>query len=115
MKESERIQDDFSRIIEIVNQMRSYGDKIPDQRVVEKMGIRLPEKYESIVTAIEEAKDISSLTVHEWMGSLQSHEQRLNRHAEKSVESAFQSLGSRSFLEKESTSFDRKKGDTYRG
>src|SRR3954462_8753495 len=44
-----------------------------------------------MVGVIEEIKDLLTLTVQGWMGSLRSYEQRMLRHSEKSIESAFQS------------------------
>ena len=48
-------------------------------------------KFDTIVTIVEESKDLSTLSVHELMGSLEAHEQRLFRHKESSLESTFQS------------------------
>ncbi|BBG94303.1 hypothetical protein Prudu_002549 [Prunus dulcis] len=91
MKESECIQDYASRLAEVVNQMRTLGEEISDQRVVEKILISLPEKYDPIVAAIEECKDITTLSIEQLMGSLKSHEQRRLTRNDQSVESAFQS------------------------
>lgn len=44
-----------------------------------------------MVAAIEEAKDLTTISINELMGSLQAHEQRINRSAEKVIEQAFQS------------------------
>ena len=76
MRESEKVKDYFSRVIEVVNQMRTYGEEINDQKIVEKILISLPEKYEYIVAAIEESKDLSTLTIQQLMSSLESHEER---------------------------------------
>lgn len=46
-------------------------------------------KYDNIVAAIEESKDLTLLSVDELMGSLQSHEESFNRSKEDSVESPF--------------------------
>nr|ABA95820.1 retrotransposon protein, putative, unclassified [Oryza sativa Japonica Group] len=91
MKESEKVKDYFSRVIEIVNQMRLYGEDINDQKVVEKILISLPEKYEYIVAAIEESKDLSTLTIQQLMSSLESHEERKLQREGSSIENAFQS------------------------
>lgn len=63
MMESEKIKDYFSRVIQVVNQMRTYGEEITDQKIVEKILISLPEKFEYIVAAIEESKDLATLIV----------------------------------------------------
>lgn len=65
MKESECIQDYASRLAEVVNQMRTLGEEISDRRVVEKILISLPEKQDPIVAAIEECKDITTLSIEQ--------------------------------------------------
>ena len=91
MRESEKVKDYFSRVIEVINQMRTYGEEINDQKIVEKILISLPEKYEYIIAAIEESKDLSTLTVQQLMSSLESHEERKLQRQESSIESAFRS------------------------
>lgn len=90
MKDSETAKEYCSKLIEVVNQMRAYGEPITDERIVQKILISLTEKYDSIVTAIEESRDLSTLSVTELMGSLQAHEQRLDRRNEATLENAFQ-------------------------
>ena len=68
MKDSENIQSYHARVMEIVNQMRTYDDDISDQHVVEKIFISLTDKYENIVAVIEETKDLTKLLVKELMG-----------------------------------------------
>ncbi|XP_040942243.1 receptor-like protein 9DC3 [Gossypium hirsutum] len=46
----------------------------------------LTTKFDHVMAAIEETKDLSVLSVDELMGSLQSHEARINRSIEKSEE-----------------------------
>ena len=90
MKENENLNEFSSKFMELVNQMKSYGEEISDKRIVEKLLISLPNKFDPIVAVIEETKDLSLLCVQELFGSLKAYEQRLLRHSEKSVESAFQ-------------------------
>ncbi|GLU00818.1 hypothetical protein SLE2022_181580 [Rubroshorea leprosula] len=90
MKEGENLSDFFTQMTEIVNQMRKYGDDVPEQKVVEKILRSLPKKYDHIVAAIEESKDLSVLTTDELLGSLFSHEDRMKRY-EDPVENAFYS------------------------
>ena len=76
MKDSENATEYSTRVIDLVNQMRTYGEDITEQRIVQKFLISLTEKYDHVVAAIEESKDLSTLTIIELMGSLQAHEQR---------------------------------------
>ncbi|KAL5562281.1 hypothetical protein UlMin_032028 [Ulmus minor] len=57
---------------------RAYGENITDKKIVEKILISCTEKYDSVISAIEESKDIEILTPTELMGSLEAHEKRIN-------------------------------------
>lgn len=92
MKENELLKDYLTKINDVINKMKSYGEKISDRRIVEKILIILPQQYNSIVSFIGETKDLSSLSVRELKSSLQSFDHRLDKHAKYSVESAFQAL-----------------------
>ncbi|KAI5336607.1 hypothetical protein L3X38_015875 [Prunus dulcis] len=91
MKESESVEDYFNRVISLVNQLRINGEKIEDQKVAEKILRSMSRKFEYIVVAIEESKDLSTLSLDSLMGSLQSHELRLKQFDSGPVEQAFQS------------------------
>ncbi|CAL2278753.1 unnamed protein product [Prunus armeniaca] len=69
----------------------SYGDTIPDKKIVEKTLRSLPPKFYHVVAAIEESKDLAALVLHELIGSLEAHEKRINRSTDQSLEQAFQS------------------------
>ena len=91
MKDNETLKEFSDRFIELVNQMKTYGEKLTDQTIMEKVLMNMPEKFDNVVSVIEQTKDLSTLSVEELMGSLKVAEQRLIRHSEKPVESAFQS------------------------
>lgn len=91
MKENESMKDYSIRFLELVNQMKAHGEDRTERRIVEKILISLTEKINLMVVVIEETKDLSSLGVQELLGSLKSHEQRLEQHSKKLIESAFQS------------------------
>ena len=74
MKDLDSIDSFFTQAMRIVNQIRSYGETLGDQQVVEKILRSLPNKFDSRVVAIEESKDLSLLSIDELMGSLLSHE-----------------------------------------
>ncbi|KAA8525231.1 hypothetical protein F0562_007086 [Nyssa sinensis] len=117
MKENETLNDFSTRFSELVNQMKTYGEDISDARIVEKILISLPDKFDAIVVVVEETKDISKLSIQELMGSLKSYEQRLSRHSEKSLESAFQSKlnFSSENAEKKSSTQEQSKGESSKG
>ena len=85
------MQEFSDRFTELVNQMKIYGDQIKDKKIVEKVLISLPEKFDPIVSVTEKTKEFSTVMIQELMGSLKSFERRLLRHSKKSVESVFQS------------------------
>jgi hypothetical protein len=91
MKDSKTDKDYHGRTKVVVNQMRSLGENIIDLRVVEKILVSLTRKYDSIVAAIEQSKDLTTMSVAKLIGFLKTHDKRLNSYEEDSIESAFQS------------------------
>eukprot|EP00253_Pinus_taeda_P029962 PITA_29962 len=89
MKESDNIDSFLTHVIGLVTQMRTHGETIEDRRIVEKILRVLPSKFDAIVTTIEETKDLSSFLVDELHASLITHEQRLSRNQNSSLEQAF--------------------------
>ncbi|KAJ8900589.1 hypothetical protein K2173_025366 [Erythroxylum novogranatense] len=61
-----------------------------DETVVAKVLRSLHPRFDHVVAAIEESKDLSLLSPDELMGSLQAHEVRINRNATREDEQAFQ-------------------------
>ncbi|XP_048232873.1 uncharacterized protein LOC125370626 [Ricinus communis] len=90
MKSSDSAQDYSVRISALVNQIRALGEELTEQKIVEKVLRSLPPKFDHVVAAIEESKDLSDYSLVELMGSLESHEARLNRSTATSVDQAFQ-------------------------
>ncbi|XP_039137422.1 uncharacterized protein LOC120274950 [Dioscorea cayenensis subsp. rotundata] len=73
-KENESVQFYISRVNDLANQMRGLGDTMPEQLAVGKILRSLGPKYNHLVAAIGEAKDLTKLTMDELSGSLQAHE-----------------------------------------
>ena len=92
MNDSESISAYFDRVQTIVNQLRVNGEQLQDVRVVEKILRSLTERFNYIVAAIEEGQDVSTMTLERLMGSLCSHEQRMNQKSiDSTLEQALQS------------------------
>ncbi|GMP38233.1 hypothetical protein CsSME_00009564 [Camellia sinensis var. sinensis] len=70
MKDSESIFDYFSRVQSVVNQLRVNG------------------RFDHVVAAIEEGRDLSIMTIEGLLGSLCAHEYRMNQRSAEPVEKA---------------------------
>ena len=59
IKESKNIDSFFTHVSGLVTQIRSHGETLEERRIVDKVLRSLPAKFEAIVVAIEETKDLS--------------------------------------------------------
>ncbi|KAM0973674.1 hypothetical protein ACFX2C_016966 [Malus domestica] len=92
MRDDESISVYLTKLFDLINQMRSYGEELSRERIVQKLLISLPSAYDSICSVIEHSRDIDVIEVQEVVASLKSFAQRLERHSENKTERAFASL-----------------------
>ncbi|XP_044507192.1 uncharacterized protein LOC123226725 [Mangifera indica] len=90
MKESETIKEYANRLLSIVNRVRLLNSDMPDSRIVQKILVTVPEKFEAIITSLENSKDLSSITLAELLNALQAQEQRRLMRQEGEIEGALQ-------------------------
>ena len=91
MEEDQKVSDYFSKMNEIVNLMKNCGENISDQMVVEKVLRSLSQKFDFIVVAIQETKDVKTMKLEELQSSLEAHELLIiDRSSERSVQQALQ-------------------------
>lgn len=118
MHDDESISEYFTRVQTIVNNIKRNGEKVEDLHVVEKILRTVNTKFDNVVIAIEESKDLKTMTIDDLLASLEIHEQRINRKAtSKSLDQALQSKLSLQ-QNKEKNSFppgDRGRGRFQRG
>ncbi|XP_070025934.1 uncharacterized protein [Nicotiana sylvestris] len=75
MKEGETIQEIYTRFTKLTNELKSLGRIILEEDKVEKILTRvLPVTWESKITAIQEAKNITTLKLDELIGNLTAYE-----------------------------------------
>ena len=75
----------------VVNQLKIYGEDIKYRIVIEKVPRSFSTKFDVVVAAIEEAKDLEKLTVDELTGPLLLHDVRIDRNKDLTLETPFNS------------------------
>ncbi|PKA48108.1 hypothetical protein AXF42_Ash015871 [Apostasia shenzhenica] len=88
MKEKESISDYFSKVLAIVNQLKRNREDVQDLRVVEKIFRSLDCKFEHVVVAIEESKDLENLSIDQWI--IASSRRELNKSKTNEIEQVLQ-------------------------
>ncbi|XP_050154691.1 uncharacterized protein LOC126628870 [Malus sylvestris] len=92
MRDDETLSGYLTRLLELVNQMKGYGEDLPRERLVQKLLISLTKEFDPVCYVIEQTKDIETIEVQEVIAALRGFAQRLDRHAESTIERAFSTL-----------------------
>ncbi|KAA8539317.1 hypothetical protein F0562_026009 [Nyssa sinensis] len=90
MKERETVKEYAGKLMEIVNKIKLLGEPFPDSKIVEKMLISLPARFEPKISTIEESCDLTRLTVAELISKLHAQKQRTSLRDDETVEGVFQ-------------------------
>ena len=89
MKDNETIKVYADRLMEVVDKIRLHGEELSDQRVVEKVLVSLPERFESKISSPEDSKDLLQVSLSELVHAFQAQGQRRLIRQETSSEGAF--------------------------
>ncbi|CAL2228355.1 unnamed protein product [Prunus armeniaca] len=110
MNDNESLSGYIAKLFDLINQMKSYGEDLSNQRIVQKLLISLPKSYDSIAAVIENTKDLDTIDAQDVVVILKGYEQRLDRHGDNNAEKAFASLniGSKSVRSNGHTSKSQK-------
>ncbi|KAI5328021.1 hypothetical protein L3X38_027417 [Prunus dulcis] len=85
-----------TRFFETVNNLKSLGKDVTEKRIVQKLLMSLCRRYKSIVSIIEETRDLDTIRVEEILASVKVYDKREDLHDEKDklagTEKAFSSL-----------------------
>ncbi|KAH9699455.1 hypothetical protein KPL71_024353 [Citrus sinensis] len=88
MKDSETIKDYSDRLLSIANKVRLLGSEFTDSRIVQKILVKVPERYEVTITTFENTKDLSKISLAELLNALQAPEQRRLMRGDTTTEGA---------------------------
>jgi hypothetical protein len=89
MKEDETVGKYFLRVEELVNAMKSLGEKFEDVVLVQKILRSLPDRFNPKVSAIEELNDLKTLPFDQLLGTLTAYEMRIGKDKSTSREASF--------------------------
>ncbi|GAV89388.1 zf-CCHC domain-containing protein/UBN2 domain-containing protein, partial [Cephalotus follicularis] len=90
----------------IVNSLKNLGKSYSNQELVRKILRCLPRSWSPKVTAIEEAKDLSTLPLEQLLGSLMTHETTMKNHENVDVKKK-KSIALKAFREESKKAFKK--------
>ncbi|KAM1067643.1 hypothetical protein ACFX2B_022674 [Malus domestica] len=83
MTYSENLDDYLGKFFGIVNNLKSLSDDVSEQRIVQKLLMSLSRRYKSIVSIIEETRDLDAVRVEEVIASVKVYDKREDLHDER--------------------------------
>ncbi|XXG85802.1 hypothetical protein AAC387_Pa11g0820 [Persea americana] len=89
MVEDENIDTYMLRVNEVTNSIRGLGEEIKEPVIVKKVLRSLQPRFDSKVSAIEEAKDLNAFSMDELHGSLTAYEMQIGKTSSSDKEMAF--------------------------
>ncbi|RVW90803.1 hypothetical protein CK203_028478 [Vitis vinifera] len=92
MRESDAVKDYAAQLLSIADKVRLLGKEFSNEKIVQKILVTLPEKYEVTISSLENSKDLSTISLTKLLHSLEAMEQRRLMRQGDTVEGAFQAI-----------------------
>ncbi|XP_021828372.1 uncharacterized protein LOC110768821 [Prunus avium] len=89
MHEGESLTAYLTRLNDLINQIKTFGEVLSNERLVQKVLISLNKMYDPICLVIENTKSLETIELQEIIAILKSQEQRFEMHNVDSHEKAF--------------------------
>ena len=112
MKESETIKEYSTKLVDIVDKARILGIDLSDNRLVQKIVVSLPERYEAIIASLENTKNLSHIKLAALVSALQELEQRRSMRLKGNVEEALRAKVQQNSEGKEKKLKGKKRSDS---
>ncbi|KAF3647517.1 Vacuolar cation/proton exchanger 2 [Capsicum annuum] len=90
LQDSETIEEFSNKLMKVVNQIRLMREELIDSRIVEKVLVSLPKRFEAKISSLEDSKDLIKLSPSNFVHALQAQEQRRSLRLEEATETALQ-------------------------
>ncbi|CAL8169979.1 unnamed protein product [Prunus armeniaca] len=92
MRDDETLSGYLTRLNELINQMKTFGEVLSNERLVQRVLISLSKPYDPICLVIENTKCIDKVDLQEVLAILKSQEQRFDMHTIDAIDKAFGSF-----------------------
>lgn len=90
IEEHESIKQYSFKLMSTVNKIKLMGEELTDKRIVKKVLVSLPERFETKISSLEDLRDVNQMTLIELVSALQAQEQRKAIRKNGETEGAFQ-------------------------
>ncbi|XP_068305212.1 uncharacterized protein [Pyrus communis] len=80
MRVDETLSGYLTRLNDLINQMKTFGEILSNERLVQKVLISLSKSYDLICLVIENTKFLETVELQEVVAILKSQEQRFDLH-----------------------------------
>ena len=79
-EKEESVIDYCGRVQKLANDMKANGETVTESKIVEEILRTLLDTFNYKVVAIEECRDLSTMTIDDLPATLEAHEQRIEKN-----------------------------------